>query len=178
LHGVTLEDSHFALNRVEPTYLRVGADQATYDIHILIRFELERALIALDLAVRDVPCAWNDGYRRYLALTPPDDRLGCLQDGHWASGLIGYFPTYTLGNIIAAQLFTTARKELADIDTAFARGDFTSLLGWLRQNIHCQGQRYYSNALVERATGTTPHHRPLVAGLKEKYGKLYGVGQV
>src|SRR5262249_36599432 len=133
LADVRLEDFHFAINNVEATCIRVTADEVTYNLHILIRFELERALIAGDLPVADLPAAWDEAYRHHLGITPANDAAGCLQDSHWSAGLIGYFPTYTLGNIYAAQLFARARAELGDIDEAFARGDFSSLLGWLRQ---------------------------------------------
>jgi carboxypeptidase Taq len=175
LHDVDVESFHFALNNVEPSLIRVGADEATYDLHILIRFELELALIAGDLDAAELPGAWNEAYRRFLGVTPKSDNEGCLQDGHWAEGLIGYFPTYTLGNIFAAQLFARAGSDLGDLDASFAAGDFGGLLGWLRDKVHRHGQRYSSAQLIERATGSPPDHRPLLIALRQKYSELYGL---
>jgi carboxypeptidase Taq len=175
LGDVSLTELHFAVNRVEPSLIRVSADEATYNLHILVRFELERALISGDLRVADVPAAWNEAYRRRLGVAPADDAEGCLQDGHWAAGLIGYFPTYTLGNVIAAQLYARAEEELGDLTGAFARGDFTSLLGWLRAKIYHRGGRYPTEQLIQLATGAPPDARPFVASLRRKYEELYGL---
>ena len=117
---MSLTEFHFAVNQVEPSLIRVQADEVTYNLHILIRFELERALISGDLRAADVPAAWNEAYRRRLGIAPANDAEGCLQDGHWAAGLIGYFPTYTLGNVIAAQLYAWAEKDLGDLATRSA----------------------------------------------------------
>jgi carboxypeptidase Taq len=117
-----------------------------------------------------LPEAWSAAYRKTLGITPAGDREGCLQDGHWAEGLIGYFPTYTLGNMYAAQLFARVRAEIGALDTQFARGDFTGLLDWLREHVHRHGQRFTAAALVERVTGKPPHWRPLVDSLRERYG--------
>jgi carboxypeptidase Taq len=175
LDDVSPDDFHFAVNAVEASLVRAGADEVTYNLHILIRFELERALIPGDLAAADLPGAWNEAHRHYLGVVPRDDGEGCLQDGHWAGGLFGYFPTYTLGSIFAAQLFEQARRELGDLDVAFARGDFGGLLGWLGEKVYRHGGRYPAARLIERATGSPPDHRPLVEGLRAKYGELYGV---
>jgi carboxypeptidase Taq len=175
LHDVTFEDFHFAINHVEPSFIRVTAEEVTYNQHILVRFDLERALVVGDLKAADVPGAWNESYRHYLGITPANDTEGCLQDGHWASGLIGYFPTYTLGNMIAAQLFARAVEELGDLSEPFARGDFGGLLGWLRQKIHRHGHRYAAAQLIEHVTGSPLDHRPLVQALRRKYGELYGI---
>jgi carboxypeptidase Taq len=128
-----------------------------------------------DLRPADVPAAWNEAARHYLGVTPADDAEGCLQDGHWASGLIGYFPTYTLGNLIAAQLFRTAAAEGGDLEAEFAHGRFAGLLHWLRDKVHRQGGRYPVAQLVERVTGTPLDYRPFVEALQRKYGELYGV---
>jgi carboxypeptidase Taq len=176
LRDVALEDFHLAVNHVEPSFIRASADEITYNLHILVRFELERALVAGDLETADVPAAWNEAYQRYLGITPPDDAAGCLQDGHWGSGLIGYFPTYTLGNLIAAQLFARAVADLGDLSESFARGQFDVLLGWLRVNVHRQGQRYPTTRLVEQVTGSSLDHRPFVQAMRQKYGELYGIG--
>ncbi|MBX6311620.1 MAG: carboxypeptidase M32 [Isosphaeraceae bacterium] len=175
LRDVSLDQFHFAVNHVEPSLIRVEADEVTYNLHILIRFELERALLSGDLPVGDVPGAWAEKYQQYLSLTPPNDTAGCLQDIHWSAGLVGYFPTYTLGNLYAAQFFAQATAELGDPGPAFARGEFAPLLAWLRDRIHRHGQRFRSAALVERVTGRPPDHRPLLQALRSNYGMLYGV---
>ncbi len=166
-------DFFFAVNQVEATLIRVTADEVTYNLHILIRFELERALLAGDLAPEDVPAAWDAAYRHHLGVTPATAAEGCLQDGHWAAGMVGYFPTYTLGNVYAAQLFDRAWADLGDPSPAFARGDFRGLLDWLRRQVHHRGGRYAPPRLIALATDAAPDHRPLVAALRRKYGELY-----
>lgn len=173
LGDVDLDEFHFALNRVTPSLIRVQADEVTYNVHVMIRFELERALIAGDLAAADLPAAWSEAYDRYLGVTPGNDAEGCLQDGHWAEGLIGYFPTYTLGDVFAAQLFARAGQDLGDLEASFARGEFRELVRWLGDRIHRQGGRYPSARLVEVVTGSPPDHRPLVEALRARYGALY-----
>jgi carboxypeptidase Taq len=173
LHDVPLEAFYFAINQVEATSNRVQADEVTYNLHILIRFELERAMLQGDLPVADLPEAWNALYRHYLGVTPANDTEGCLQDSHWAGGQIGYFPTYTLGNIFAAQLFARAREDMGDLDAAFARGEFAGLLGWLRTKVHRHGKRFPAAQLVEQATGAPPDQQPLVQALRTKYSELY-----
>jgi carboxypeptidase Taq len=175
LRDVDEDVFHFAVHHVAPSLNRVQADEVTYNLHILIRFELERALLHDDLRVADLPAAWNEAYRRYLGVTPPDDAEGCLQDGHWSAGMFGYFPTYTLGNLIAAQLMARAAEDLGNLDELFARGQFADLLDWLRQRVYREGSRYPAGVLVERITGSPPNHRALVQALRRKYGELYGV---
>jgi carboxypeptidase Taq len=173
LHAVGLDAFHKAINRVEPSLIRVEADEVTYNLHILIRFKLEQALIGGDLSVDDLPAAWNERYREDLGVTPPDDAQGCLQDIHWAAGLVGYFPTYTLGNLYAAQLYARADADLGGLESQFARGDFAPLLTWLREKIHRNGQWYRAADLIRLATGAALDHRPLVQTLKAKYGPIY-----
>ncbi len=175
LADVVLDDFHRAVGAVRPTLIRARADEVTYNLHILVRFELERALLAGDLPAADLPAAWAEAYGRHLGLTPGDDAEGCLQDGHWASGLIGYFPTYTLGNVFAAQLFARADADLGGLDRPFTRGDFAGLLGWLRARVHCQGQRFPAPRLIAQATGAAPNPDPLVRTLRSRYGELYGL---
>jgi len=153
----------------------VEADEVTYNLHILLRFELEQALVAGDLPVSDVPGAWNETFGRYLGITPPDDTLGCLQDIHWSSGYFGYFPSYALGNLYAAQFFVQAREDLGDLDAQFAAGEFDPLKAWLTERIHRQGTRYRPDELVEVVTGKPLSHRPFVEYLKAKFGPLYGI---
>jgi len=175
LHAAQLDAFHATVNRVEPSLIRVQADEATYNLHILIRFELEQALIAGDLAVVDLPEAWDAKYRDFLGITPPDDARGCLQDIHWAAGLVGYFPTYTLGNLYAAQLRDRADADLGGLDSEVSRGHFAPLLEWLRAKIHRQGQHYPAATLIEKATGSPLDHRPLIRSLVDKYKPLYGL---
>jgi carboxypeptidase Taq len=175
LHDVAVEDFYRAVNRVEPGPLRVGADEVTYNLHVLVRFRLEQALVSGDLGVADVPAAWNEAYRHHLGLTPAGAAEGCLQDSHWGCGLLGYFPAYTLGNLFAAQLFAAARADLEDLDGRLARGDFGGLLGWLREKVYRHGSRYSAARLVEQATGALPDPGPLLHALRGKYGELYGL---
>ena len=175
LHDVSLDEFLAAVNHVEPSLIRVQADEVTYNLHILIRFELEQALLTGDLPVADLPSAWNAKYAELLGVTPSTDAQGCLQDVHWSAGLFGYFPTYTLGNLYAAQLFSRARVELDGLDEAFGRGDFSTLLAWLRDKIHRHGRRYAPTDLIERAVGASVDHRPLMDSLRHKYGVLYGI---
>ena len=175
LGKVTLGDFHLAVNHVEPSLNRVQADEVTYNLHILIRFELEQAMISGNLSVVDLPGAWQEAYQQTLGVSVPDDAEGCLQDGHWSEGLIGYFPTYTLGNLFAAQLYARAGADLGNPDAAFAKGDFSGLLDWLRENVHRHGSRYTPPALIEKVTGSPPDHRPLVDVLKSKYAEVYGL---
>ena len=173
--GVSLQDFYFAINDVRPSLIRVEADEATYNLHILIRFELEQALLNEDLKTADLPGAWNEKYRHYLGLTPPTDSEGVLQDIHWSAGLIGYFPTYSLGNLYAAQFFEQADADLGGLASMFRCGDFGLLRDWLRQHIHEPGQRYSSAELVQRVTGKPLSHAPLMRHLRGKFGPLYGL---
>jgi carboxypeptidase Taq len=175
LRDVAPDDLYFAINDVRPSFIRVEADEATYNLHILLRFELEQALVSGDLQPSNVPGAWNERVRHYLGLTPPTYALGCLQDIHWSFGGIGYFPTYALGNLYAAQFMETAKAELPNLEGDFARGDFSRLKGWLRDKIHSQGQRYRAAELCRRVTGQQLSHRPLLSYLREKFVPLYGI---
>lgn len=175
LTGVPLEAFYFAINDVRPSLIRVEADEATYNLHILIRFELERDLIEDRLTVADLPAAWNTRYREYLGLNPPDDGQGVLQDIHWSAGLVGYFPTYALGNLYAAQFFDRADRDLGGLAAQVARGEFEPLRSWLRTNIHQHGRRFSAGALVEWVTGAALSHGPLIGYLRRKYEPLYGL---
>jgi carboxypeptidase Taq len=175
LHDVSLEQFHAAVNHVEPSLIRVQADELTYNLHIIVRFELERALLSGDLPVGDLPGTWSEKYERYLNTKPSNDAEGCLQDIHWSAGLFGYFPTYTLGNVYAAQLFARASEELGDLDGAVAAGQFHRLLAWLREHVHLHGKRYQPARLIERATGAEPDPRALIESLNSKYQEVYGI---
>ena len=173
LSDVGLDDFHFAVNDVRPSLIRVEADEATYNLHIIIRFELERAVLGGDLRVADLPGAWRNKYREVLGIEPTNDADGVLQDIHWSAGLIGYFPTYTLGNLYAAQFFAQADADLGGIDDLLARGEFVPLLGWLRDRIHARGQCYSAAELVVAVTGRPLSHQPLLDLLSGKYDPLY-----
>jgi carboxypeptidase Taq len=175
LGNVAPDDFYFAINDVRPSLIRVEADEATYNLHILVRFELEQDLIHDNLKVADLPAAWNEKYRDYLGITPPDFAQGVLQDIHWSAGLIGYFATYSLGNLYASQFFAKANADLGDLSGQFARGEFLPLREWLRTNIHEAGQRYTAAELVESVTGSKLTPAPLMAHLRAKFGSLYGL---
>ncbi len=170
LTDTSLEQFRDVMNDVTPGLIRVEADEVTYNLHIVIRFELERALLSGDLRAADLPAAWTELYQRYLGLKPENDRVGCLQDIHWSDGLIGYFPTYTLGNVYAAQLFEAADRSVGPLEDSFARGEFLPLREWLRDNIHCHGKRFDAISLIERVTGAPPDPSALVASLERRYG--------
>jgi carboxypeptidase Taq len=175
LDDVSLSDFIFAANNVEKSCIRVEADEATYNMHIILRFELEQALMTGDLKPGDVPGAWNEKFRHMLDLTPPDDAQGCLQDIHWSMGGLGYFPTYTLGNLYAAQFMQQAREDLGDLDDDFRRGQFGRLKAWLNEKIHRPGQTYRAGDLCQRVTGKPLSYKPLIAYLRKKYESLYGI---
>jgi len=163
-----LDDFIAYLRRAAFSPVRVEADEATYDLHILLRFGLERRMLDGSLAVADVPAAWNEGFRDLFGFTPANDRLGCLQDIHWSMGGIGYFATYTLGNINAAQLCATARKDPA-IAAALDHADYAPLRAWLRTSIHARGATLDPADLMLQATGSRPSARDYLAHLKSRY---------
>jgi carboxypeptidase Taq len=169
-HG--LEGFLRAVNAVRPSLIRTEADEFTYPLHVILRFELEVALIEGDLAVADVPEAWDEGMRRLLGVTVPDDRRGALQDIHWAFGEFGYFPTYALGTIAAAQLWQAARADLPDLDASLEAGDTAPLRDWLREHVHRHGRRLEPGELLRRATGSTYDPDPLLAHLGAKLAEL------
>jgi carboxypeptidase Taq len=175
LRDASLADFHFAINNVRPSLIRVEADEATYNLHIIVRFELEQALLTGELSVADLPAAWNGKYRELLGIESPNAASGVLQDIHWSAGLIGYFPTYSLGNLYAAQLFDAADRDLGGLAAQFRRGEFRPLREWLREKIHSPGQCYPATELAQRATGQSLSHAPLMRQLRERLGTLYGV---
>lgn len=164
-----------AMNTATPGFIRVEADEATYNLHVMLRFELERALIRGDLAIADLPGAWNTRFEALLGLGVPDDARGCLQDVHWSFGLVGYFPTYTLGNLYAAQMWETIHDAIPDLDDRMARGDFGALLAWLRSNIHAHGRRYGADELIERISGRPLDSEPLIRHLESRIRPAYGM---
>ena len=140
----------------------------------MIRFELERALLSGDLLAQDLPGAWNEAYEKRLGITPKDDTTGCLQDIHWADGLIAYFPTYTLGNVYAAQLFAAAERAIGPLEESFAQGNFRTLREWLRENVHRHGKRYKPAEIIERVTGSAPDPSALIESLSRRYTSTLG----
>jgi carboxypeptidase Taq len=160
---------------VRPSFIRVEADEVTYNLHVMMRFDLERAVVHGDLAVADLPGAWNERFTRDFGISPPSADEGVLQDIHWSAGLVGYFPTYALGNIFAAQLMRAAHAALPDLDDEIAAGRFASLLAWLRRHVHAQGRQLDSAALVEQATGEPVTERYLIESLWRRYGEPHGL---
>jgi len=169
------DEIYAGMNIVDPSFIRVEADEATYNLHIMVRFELERALMNGDLAAADLPHEWNRRYKEYLGVDVPDDALGCLQDVHWSGGSFGYFPTYTLGNLYAAQIFEKIREDIPDIDERFERGDFGPLKTWLNENLHVHGSRFVPSELCERLTGKPLTADALLRHLEGKLRPLYGL---
>lgn len=182
LGGYDVEQFYRAVNKVQPHFIRVESDELTYNLHILLRFEIELDLLEGKLDPAQVPEAWNAAMQRYLGITPPDDAAGCLQDIHWSDGLFGYFPTYTLGNLIAAALWERMSQDLGDLEPLIAGGQFSSILGWLRQNLHRHASKYLPEELLLRVTGQGLRVQPFLNYLQRKYGELYrltfaGAGQ-
>ncbi len=175
LSNVTLEHFYRAANKVQPSLIRTEADEVTYHFHVLIRYEIEKALIESTLEVEDVRARWNELYQKYLGITPPDDKTGILQDIHWSHGSFGYFPTYTLGSFYAAQFFSKAQDSIPDLLQQIERGETTELLNWLRDGVHKHGRRYYSEELCERVTGSKLDTSHFLTYITEKYSKVYGV---
>jgi carboxypeptidase Taq len=173
LAAISSEELYLAINEVAPTLIRVDSDEVHYNLHIILRFEIERQLFAGELAVADLPAAWNGLSQELLGLTPSSDKVGVLQDVHWSGGAFGYFPSYCLGNMMAAQVWYTVRGLYPDLDADFERGDFSRLLGWLRTNIHEQGRRYDMPELVRRVTGEELTPKYLLRYLQERYAPLY-----
>jgi carboxypeptidase Taq len=175
MSALDAESFYRAVNRVAPSLIRVEADEVTYGLHVIVRFELEQELVDGRLAIRDLPEAWNARYEEYLGLKVPDDAHGVLQDVHWAAGLIGYFPTYALGNLIAGQLFQRARADLPDLDLRVAAGDLHGLREWLREHVHRHGAKFSTRELLDRLVGGPIAVGPFVDYLKDKLGQVYDV---
>jgi carboxypeptidase Taq len=175
LGSVSLDDFHRAVNKVEPSLIRVEADEVTYNLHILIRFELECALLDGSLKVSDLPSAWNQKYADYLGITPPSDAKGCLQDVHWSAGLVGYFPTYSMGNLLSYQFLASLEAQIGDQRSAWAKGSFGPTLKWLQDKIYSRGQRYQPPVLVEQVTGMPMGADDYLAGITNKYRVVYEI---
>jgi carboxypeptidase Taq len=163
------------VNAVRRSYIRTDADEVTYNLHIMLRYDVERALFDGKLKTPEIPSYWNGLFEKYLGIPVPDDARGCLQDIHWAGGAFGYFPTYALGNIYAAQLWDAAKRQVPGLDERIGAGDLNALLAWLRRNVHRHGKRYDASELIKKATGEGLNEDHFIGYLKEKYGALYGI---
>jgi carboxypeptidase Taq len=175
LTGVEMDAFHASVNRVSPSLIRTEADEVTYNLHIVLRYELELLLIHDELPLEEVPAAWNERMRRYLGVTPPDDTQGVLQDIHWAWGEFGYFPTYSLGNLYSSSLYRAAERALPDLTGHIRRGELLPLRDWLRTHVHRQGYRLPAEDLVHQVTGRGLTDVDFLEYLRVKYGALYGV---
>ena len=175
LHNVNLDEFYAAVNQVEPSLIRVEADEVTYNLHILLRFELERDLFEGRVEVKDLPSVWNERMQQYLGVCPPDDAQGVLQDVHWSFGLMGYFPTYTLGNLYGAQFFHQAQQELPDLEGQIGRGELGGLKTWLNDKVHRRGSRLRASELVEEVTGEKLSADYFTNYLEAKFGALYNL---
>lgn len=175
LGNVSMEKFYKAINKVQPSLIRVEADEATYNLHVMLRLELEIELMEGKLKVADLPEAWNTRMKEYLGVTPPNDAQGVLQDVHWSGGMIGYFPTYALGNLVSVQLWDVINKDIPDLESQIEQGQFAALLGWLRENIHRHGSKFDPQDLVQRITGSKIDPQPYVGYLRTKYSDIYGL---
>lgn len=175
LGNVDLDTFYKGINKVEPSLIRVEADEATYNLHIMLRLELEIALMEGDLIVSDLPGAWNDRMKDYLGVVPPNDADGVLQDVHWSSGILGYFPTYSLGNLVANQLWEKINRDIPDLSSQIQAGNFSELLAWLREHVHQHGSKFKPQDLVNQIVGTQISPKPYLAYLREKFSSIYGL---
>ena len=160
---------------MQPSLIRVEADEATYNLHIILRFELEQEILSGELPLEDLPEAWNARMADYLGIDVPDDAHGVLQDVHWSGGAIGYFPTYALGNVISVQLWDQLRAELPNLDAQFEQGEFGEIGNWLRENLHRHGRKYTSKEMLDRIVGGPMDPAPYLRYLREKLGEIYGL---
>jgi len=174
LSDVDLDHFYRAINRAEPSFIRVEADEVTYNLHIMLRFELENAMLDDEIAIKDLPDAWNAKMEDYLGITPPNHAEGVLQDIHWSMGALGYFPTYALGNLMSCQLYRAANDAIPDLEAQIADGQFGDLLGWMRTNVHQHGKKYAPQDLLKRATGQTLGADDFVGYIRDKYSGIYG----
>lgn len=175
LGKVDQETFYAAINRAKPSLIRVEADELTYNLHIMMRFEIEQDVIEGKTQVQDLPAIWNEKVKSYLGIMPPNDAEGVLQDVHWSFGAFGYFPTYTLGNLYAAQLYEQVQNEIQNLDTEIQAGRLTVLTKWLNQKIHRWGRMFTTEHLMQRVTGRPLSPEPFLSSLEKKYGELYGL---
>ena len=174
LGDVTAEEFYRAVNKVEPSLIRTEADELTYAIHVMIRYEIEKAVIAGEMQVADIPQEWNRKYKEYLGVDVPDDTHGCLQDSHWSGGSIGYFPSYALGSAYGAQMLAKM-KESIPVEDCVAEGNLTPITDWLEEHVWRHGCMYDPGELLERAVGAPFDPSYFVRYLEDKFGEIYGV---
>lgn len=172
---VSVEEFYRAVNKVTPSLIRTEADEITYHFHVLIRYEIEKALFENQVSVEDLPALWQEHYQKYLSISSPDDRNGILQDVHWAHGSFGYFPTYSLGSFYAAQFFEQAEKDISGLSGQMETGNFMPLLNWLRKNIHQYGRRYTSEELCTKITGRGLDFTSFMEYAEKKYARIYRI---
>lgn len=175
LPNLELTTFYKAINKVEPSLIRVEADEVTYNLHIMIRFEVECAILTGALNVKDLPDFWNSKYEEYLGITPPNDAQGCLQDVHWSQGSVGYFPTYSMGNILSYQIWECLERDLSDVDTLMEAGNFKPILTWLQDNVYCYGRKYKPAELIVKISGRAMDAQPYLNGMTSKYERIYGL---
>ncbi|MBN2676824.1 MAG: carboxypeptidase M32 [Anaerolineaceae bacterium] len=175
LGNVPLDKFYKGINKVEPSLIRTEADEATYNLHIMLRLELEIMMLEGSLAVKDLPEAWNKRMEEYIGITPPGDKDGCMQDIHWSFGGFGYFPTYALGNLVSLQLWECIQRDIPELDKQIAGGRFSELLAWLRENVHQHGHKFEPQALIQKITGSKIDPNPYIRYLKRKFGEIYGL---
>jgi Zn-dependent carboxypeptidase len=175
LGKVDLETFYRGINKVEPSLIRVEADEATYNLHIMLRLEMEIALLEAKVAAKDMPDIWNAKMQEYLGVTPPNDAEGVLQDIHWSGGAIGYFSTYALGNLVSVQLWEKINQDIPDLVEQIRQGQFETLLGWLREKIHRHGAKFEPQELVQKVTGSKIDPAPYVRYLTKKYSEIYNL---
>lgn len=175
LGNVSMPEFYRAVNRVEPSFIRVEADEATYNLHIMLRFEIELAMMENKLQVKDLPDYWNAKFKEYFGITPPDNSTGVMQDVHWSSGYIGYFPTYALGNVVSVQLWEAMQKDLPNQDELIERAEFKPILAWLVENVHRYAGKFECQEMVQRVTGSKIDPQPYLRYLETKYKDIYGI---
>ncbi|MFH2039314.1 MAG: carboxypeptidase M32, partial [Chloroflexota bacterium] len=175
LSNVSLDSFYKGINKVQPSYIRVEADEATYNLHIMLRLELEIAMIEGEVAIKDLPAIWNTRMEEYLGVTPPNDAQGVLQDIHWSFGGLGYFSTYALGNLISVQLWDKINRDLPNLTDQIRQGKFSELLDWLIKNIHQHGRKFEPQELVQKVTGSTINSGPYLKYLNNKYSQIYNI---
>jgi carboxypeptidase Taq len=175
LGSISEENFYKGINKVTPSLIRVDADEATYNLHIMLRMELEIALLEGSLMVKDLPEAWNKRMQEYLGIVPPSDKDGCMQDIHWSSGYFGYFPTYALGNLISVQLWECIQRDIPDLMEKIGKGEFSDLLTWLRMNVHKHGKKFEPQVLIQKITGSKIDPNPYLRYLKRKFGEIYNL---
>jgi carboxypeptidase Taq len=173
LYRYDLDSWYAAINKVQPTLIRVEADEVTYNLHIAVRFELEQALMNKELSVHEIPEAWNSKYEEYLGIRPDSDSNGCLQDVHWSFGGFGYFPTYTYGNLLSHQIWAKLKQDIPNPDELIARGEFAPILNWLTENIYRWGKKYRPQELMLKVTGKSMNADDYIAAMNRKYGEIY-----